>query len=319
VLQIAFANYTATLQSPPVVKVATVLLDVLREPTSRDVAVHDAAAATQLTEPFVRYVLETLGRLRCLVDVPADGLPLDDHIDAFHGYVSDDPAGLRDDLFAARPLLVHFGDGIIDAPRLARASGLDGTTHIAIAAGTPCHELLDEIAAALSDASVLVVWGLPYRLGLTASLNDLAIARDKPVLFGACEGLVGRVGPYVIPGNTACLECAMSRLLAHAGAPEHRAQPAYRSRYRDVVPAPWPTHPAFETAILAQFVLELARIVGRLGAQTVGGMLEYRFGDGCAERHIVLRVPRCPACHPTCPPRLPWDAVFPAPIVKNSV
>jgi bacteriocin biosynthesis cyclodehydratase domain-containing protein len=316
-LQVVFANYTVTLNSPPVVKAATALLEVLREPAVRDVAVRDAAAETQLTEPFVLYVLETLGRSNCLIDVPDGAPPDDDPIDAFYGYASEDPARLRADLAAARPLLVHFG--AINAPRLARESGLDATTQIAIAPGTACHEVLDEIAENLVDASMLVVWGLPYRLGLTASLNDLAIEHDKPVLFGACEGLVGRVGPYVIPRNTACLECATSRQLAHAGAPEQRTLPAYRARHRDIVPAPWPTHPVFEQAVLAQFVLELTRIVGRLGAQTIGGMLEYRFGDGCAERHTVLRVPRCPACHPARPARLPWDAIFPAPVVKNSV
>jgi bacteriocin biosynthesis cyclodehydratase domain-containing protein len=318
-LQIAFANYTATFNSPPVVQAATALLELLGEPINSDAAVRDAASATGLTEPFVRYVLETLARMHCIIDVPDGVLPRDEPIDAFYGYMSDNAAGLQADLSAARPLLVHFGGGLVDAAGLAIASGLHATEALAVVPGAACQDALDEIAERIAHVSALVVWGLPYRLGLTGSLNDLAIAHDTPVLFGACEGLVGRVGPYVIPGNTACLECATNRLLANAGAPERRALPAFRARYRDVVPEPWPTHPVFEQAVLAQWVLELTRIVGRVGAQTIGGMLEYRFGDGCAERHTVLRVPRCPACHPARPSRLPWDAVFPAPVVKNSV
>ncbi len=318
-LQVAFANYTATFNSPPVVKAATALLELLREPTPREDAIRDAAVATQLKEPLVRYVLETLARSRCLLELPPGSPVHEDPLDTFHGYMAEDPAALRADLAAARPLLIHFGDAAAEAPQRARASGLDGVTDLLIEPGTPCHELLDEIGARLDDASMLAVWGLPYRLGLTASLNELAIERGRPVLFGACEGFVGRVGPYVIPSNTACLECAQSRMLSNAGAPELRALPAYRARHRDIVPEPWPTHPVFAEAVLSQFVLELTRITGRLGAQTIGGLLEYRFGDGCAERHTVLRVPRCPACHPARPPRLPWDAVFPAPTVKNAV
>jgi bacteriocin biosynthesis cyclodehydratase domain-containing protein len=318
-LQIAFANYTVTLNSPPVVKAASSLLKTLRHATTRDSAVCSAASANQLTEPFVQYVLETLTRTRCLIEIPDGWQDLNEPNDAFLGYISDQPALLRDDLAAARPLLIDFGDGSAAALELAVAGGLTGAAQFAVKPGTPCTEVLDGVAEALDEASMLIVWGLPYRLGLTASLNDLAIARDKSVLFGACEGLVGRVGPFVIPGNTACLECAVSRMLAHAGAPEQRAMPAYRARHRDVVPTPWPTSPVFEGAVLAQLVLEAVRIAGRLGVRTVGGILEYRFADGCAERHNVLRVPRCPACHPARPPRLPWDAIFPAPVVKNSV
>lgn len=318
-LQLAFANYTVTLNSPPVVQTATALLQLLREPTPPQAAIRQVTTATQLTDTFVQYVLETLVRCRCIVTLPDNVQPHEEPLDAFLAYASDNPAELRRDLGDARPLLVHFGAGNADALHLVGASGLQTAGDIAITPGAACPAVLDQITQSLAQASVLVVWGLPYRLGLTASLNDLAIACNKPVLFGACEGLVGRVGPYVLPGNTACLECATSRILAHGGAPEHRAVPAYRARHRDVVPEPWPTHPAFEVAVLSQLVLELTRICGRLGSQTIGALIEYRFGDGCADRHTVLRVPRCPACHPARPPRLAWDATFPAPVVKNAV
>jgi bacteriocin biosynthesis cyclodehydratase domain-containing protein len=315
-IQVAFPNYTATLKSPPVVKAATELLDLFRNPVSRDDAVCSVAESTQLTEPFVSYVVETLDRCRCLMNVYAG----EDHAKSnpFFGYVSENPQQLSNDLGAARTLLVHFGS-TCEPLALATNSGLVGTTEVGIEAGASCQTVLTRITGALDDRTMMIVWGLPYRLGLTASINDLAIAAGKPVLFGACEGIVGRVGPYVIPGNTACLDCATNRLLSNAGAPEIQMVRSFRARHSDLVPEPWPTHSVFELAVFAQLMLEVTRIAGRLGSQTIGGLLEYRFGDGCAERHTVLRVPRCPSCHPARPSRLAWDAIFPAPVVKNSV
>jgi hypothetical protein len=265
VLQVAFPNYTATLKSPPVVKAALELLKLFRNPVPRENAVCAASQATGLTEPFVQYVVETLDRCRCLTNLCAgeEDFKLSD---SFLGYISEDAQQLSDDLGATRPLLVHFGS-TSDPLALAKSAGVIDVTEITVEPGAHCQTILDRITGVLQDRTMLVVWGLPYRLGLTASINDLAIDTGKPVLFGACEGVLGRVGPYVIPGNTPCLDCATSRLLSNAGAPEMQMLRSFRARYSDVVPEPWPTHSVFELAVLTQFVLELTRIAGRLGAR----------------------------------------------------
>ena len=56
----------------------------------------------------------------------------------------------------------------------------------------------------------IVVWDVPWRMPFARLLNDLAIDRDRRLLLGVCEGAVGRLGPYVLPRNTACLECVQS-------------------------------------------------------------------------------------------------------------
>jgi len=139
-----------------------------------------------------------------------------------------------------------------------------------------------------------------------------------PVLFGSCEGVVGRVGPFVIPQNTACLECLNQRLLTHAGGPELRAYQQYRLHNDEVVPPVWPMHPLFVRAVAGLFAVELLEVAIGRPSVTSGGFVEYRIGDGAAERHSVVRVPGCNACRPQSPRRVAWDVRLPAPAVKGA-
>ncbi|EFH30654.1 conserved hypothetical protein [Streptomyces pristinaespiralis ATCC 25486] len=61
------------------------------------------------------------------------------------------------------------------------------------------------------------------------------------------------------------------------------------------------------------FVLELARIAARERVTTMGAFVEHTVLGGTADRHPVLRVPRCAGCTSGKPRRLAWDVRFPAP------
>jgi bacteriocin biosynthesis cyclodehydratase domain-containing protein len=315
-MQIVFPNYSVTLRSPSVVTAAIKILEILQEPRLKSTAISYATSATALTESFIDYVMATLIRSRCLVAVSPDRPVNNDLLGTFYSYITDDPVQTCSELAAARPLFIHFDRDAITPVEMALSAGLQILPLPAIP-GSSCLGVLAAVRERLSEASCLAVWGLPYRHGLTASLNNLAIENNMTALFGACEGLVGRVGPCVIPQNTACLECATARLLSHAGKEELQVMTAYRTRFGDVLPQYWPSHPVFERMVLAQFLLELTRLTVHLAPQTIGGLLEYGFGDGTGVRHPVYRVPRCAACHTAHPQRLPWDVVTPGPGLKR--
>jgi len=305
-LQVAFPNYTATFVSPPVVKGVQALLGVFAEPTDRHVAIERTCAETGLEEGFLAYLVELLANSRCLSPVGADAGehgPLAD----FYDYLGDDGAATVARLAAAKVVLVQGERGEPAEWALAEA-GLRVETVRAVP-GARVGELIEALAARIdAGATTIACWGVPYRLPLAGRVNDLALERRVPVLFGACEGVVGRVGPFVVPGSSSCLECLNRRLLSHAGAAEARAFTHFRGRFEDVVPGAWPVHPAFEAALLRLYALELATVVLALPPRTIGGVVETSFQSATSERHAVYRLPRCPSCGPRRPRRWAWDA-----------
>ena len=314
-LQIAFPNYTVSFTSPQVVRVVTAAVDVLRTGALRATVVDAAVAATGSDAPFVDYIVTLLSNSRCVYvegDSPGSG-----SLDQFHAYLGDDPGRVRS-VLASRPVTVLATHPADDMRAEADRAGLNVTV-VPLRAGATCGSVLARARDAINAGTwMLACWNVPYRVPLARMVNELAIEHRRGALFGACEGVVGRIGPYVLPGNSACLECANLRLLSNAGAPELRAQLEYRAKYDDVVPDPWPSHPVFEKAVAGLFLLELAQIVTDQPPQTLGGFVEHVFPAGMAQRHPIHRVPGCPSCHPMKPRRLAWDVRFPAPAMRSS-
>lgn len=53
---------------------------------------------------------------------------------------------------------------------------------------------------------VLCTMDKPYRV-IRRLINDICIKENKPVLFSGFSEHVGMIGPFIIPGKTACLSC----------------------------------------------------------------------------------------------------------------
>jgi len=313
-VQISFPNYTVTFTSPVVTAGVLAILAAVGSGAERSEVVPPAAAAADLDPAVIEYLIESLLGSSCL----ALGRPeVTGPLHEFHAYVSDSPDDLADRLAAARCVLLQpAGDpgGLADALR-----GLDLRVDIVEAApGAATAPIIGALAEALESSTVLGCWNLPYRSPFARQVNELALAGTVPVLFGSCEGVVGRVGPFVIPQNTACLECLNQRLLTHAGGPELRAYQQYRLHNDEVVPPVWPMHPLFVRAVAGLFAVELLEVAIGRPSVTSGGFVEYRIGDGAAERHSVVRVPGCNACRPQSPRRVAWDVRLPAPAVKGA-
>lgn len=319
-LLIAFANYTVTFSSPPVTKGIHALLSLLQGNRTRVEAIRLGSEMTGLDPEFIGYLIDLLLTNNCLYkrSLPAVQLTEQNALVEFFAYLGQDPALTIAACRAHKLLVVIPSSANEDFAQLIDAAGLVADL-LVVRPGTSCRVALAQIEdLAGSSSSMLICWNFPYRLPFARLLNDLAIKIKTPILFGACEGVVGRIGPYVIPGNTACLECCNSRLLAHAGGAELQAFTAYRVKYEDVIPSPCPTHPLFHDAVVRLFAIELSLILTKNPPRTIGGFIEHRFFDSAVSRHTVHKVPRCPGCSSPRPQRFAWDARFAAPTVKNS-
>jgi bacteriocin biosynthesis cyclodehydratase domain-containing protein len=318
-LQISFPNHTATFQGAPVAKGLRALIPLLQPGGPKSELAAAASEQSGLQPKFLEYLLDLLSNSNCLyegtgeVDTPLADEPLAE----FYASVGQDPAHNLEMLAAARPVIaapVSRRESLSDA---LRAGGLSADL-VDIHPGTSCAAALAQIRMLPGGSTPLLIgWDFPYRSPFARLLNDLALELSMPALFGACEGLTGRIGPYIIPRNTPCLECFNSRMLANAGVQERTAYAECRARDTDAVAAPWPAHPLFHDAIERLFVLELSQILLGLPPRTIGGVVEYSFADGSIVRRPVYKVPRCEACYPPKPPRIPWNVKFPAPVVKE--
>jgi bacteriocin biosynthesis cyclodehydratase domain-containing protein len=124
--------------------------------------------------------------------------------------------------------------------------------------------------------------------------NRLALSSGVPALFASVDRAVGRVGPLVVPRQTACFECFHYRL---------RANSLFRTEYDARVSG---TEHAQTGGAVSRIV---ARSVGNVVTTAALGWLmnDPRMGrpnrfielDVLTLRvttHAVLKLPRCPAC-----------------------
>jgi bacteriocin biosynthesis cyclodehydratase domain-containing protein len=317
-LQILLPNHTATFNGAAVVKGLHAILRVL-DPAAQRHEVHERLAAEAFAPQFLDWLLDLLKNSHCLAfdneeaDIPAGH----EALAQFYSSLGADFTTIFAQLRNTRVIVVTPFAGSPEVTAVLCAAGFEAEV-VAIDTETTTAGALAMVERRFGPGpATLASWGFPYRLPFARRLNDFALERGSQLLFGGIEGAVGRIGPLVIPGASACLECAVRRLLSHAGPPELQATVAYRARNEDRVPAPWPSHPLFHDALLRFFVLELIQVVRVLPPRSFGGLIEYSLSDGQVERRPVYRVPRCPACSGSRPERVAWDAQFPAPSVKG--
>ena len=247
-------------------------------------------------------------------DGPSTGSP---EIDEFYTSVGVDPGRVAGSLAGVRAVAVTQVTRRDALASLFSRAGLPAAV-TGLSAGASCDDALESIGVALADgATLLSIWNVPYRSPFALRLNELALQRGVPALFGGCEGVVARIGPCVLAGNSPCLECLNLRLLSHAAEAEATASRAYRTRFQTTLPPAWPVHPIFHDAMAALFVLECVQVARRLPSATHGGFVEHTFGEAEAHRHRLLRVPRCPGCHAARPQRFAWDVDLSAPAARE--
>jgi len=209
-------------------------------------------------------------------------------IEAFLGQYTPQPREARTRL--ADSVVLVFGDH--GAAQAARASlsdiGIDAATVLGHG-----PDSLAQLRASLAGNSVqlLVAVDPPD----PAAVNGLCLQLSVPCLYAANFGREALLGPLVLPGESACWACLEARRASHLALPPgvELAPPgadlaiACRTARSDALAA----------ALYAQLSLEAGRFIGGFApAVTIGGCFLLTASSPATERHVVLRVPWCPAC-----------------------
>jgi bacteriocin biosynthesis cyclodehydratase domain-containing protein len=129
---------------------------------------------------------------------------------------------------------------------------------------------------------------------LLRPLNRYAVNNKIPFLPVVLRDHVGQIGPLVIPGETACLECLRARQNANLADPE-----TYRTAEAASEAGTWIVghHPAMSAMIGDVVAMELSKqFVTRLPHRNVGTLIEIKLLEPSIARRKVLKVPRCVAC-----------------------
>ena len=317
-LHISFANHTVTFTNMMVIRAVRALVTEMECGGGSGQVTDRAARRTGLDRDLVGYVLRMLDASHCLYwsDCQTARVNGDTALALHFSSVGDDPIAAMTTLRESRPLVLatEARANCLDVSLKACCISVDIAM---ISEGSS----IDAIAEVIQDrrsteGQLIVAWGFPYRAPAARMINSVAMS-GMPVLFGSCDGLIGRIGPLVIPRHTPCLECLNSRLLSHSGAEERSAYDAYRLRHADSVARQNPTHPLFLNAVSALFVLELQEILLNRPPATLGGIIDVVYNEASLQRRTLLKAPRCEACASAKPSRVAWNTRFSSPNVKG--
>jgi bacteriocin biosynthesis cyclodehydratase domain-containing protein len=111
-----------------------------------------------------------------------------------------------------------------------------------------------------------------------------------PVILSAFEA---HVGPLIVPGETACLECLRVRQNSNTPNYEFRRDVEHAYAASD---ATQPLHPAVTAITAAIAAMELSKFFGKLPFRSAGILHEVNLPRGSWHSRRVLKLPRCTAC-----------------------
>jgi hypothetical protein len=263
-------------------------------------------AAVVADSPALEAVLDSLDGLRDYeavvlaasahgVDQAACGQTLDALID--RGLVTDGdetrPGDVPESAWAAWSLLSGRGSraGDVHLRRRAASVAVDGSGAVA-----------DEIRRLLPRAHVDTV-EVGSEAGLIVVAGDCEPARARadnalhtglPHVWASVRDCVGLVGPFVLPGQTACLRCADA-----ARADVDPAWPTLVDAVTRTRPVVTAVDAPLADAVAALTVHEIAVWASGLGPQTLDGIVEIPYGFGPIQRVGVEQHPRCGCGWPT--------------------
>ncbi|MEM9293591.1 MAG: TOMM precursor leader peptide-binding protein [Acidobacteriota bacterium] len=186
---------------------------------------------------------------------------------------------------ALRKAQIHVaGDGPL-AKRLA--SSLEG---YGLAAGEAISQATPAISAASADDAaapgpLTLVTYREDRPEALKKLNAEALQRQSPTLFLSVSGWRALVGPFVIPGESACFECTQRRTAANDPIAERKPL------------SPTETFPGAVQLASQLAVTEALRYFATGVEPTlIDHLVDFDIATHQVQRHRILKVPRCPAC-----------------------
>ena len=124
--------------------------------------------------------------------------------------------------------------------------------------------------------------------------NDFCIEHDRAFLPIVLRDLMGYVGPLVIPHETACYECFLTRKRANMEEIE------IANSWENIAPDGNKVvgyHPAMASILAEIAVMELVKFYAGFSAIfNVGKLIKLNMLSTQLEIHKVLKVPRCKVC-----------------------
>jgi bacteriocin biosynthesis cyclodehydratase domain-containing protein len=147
-------------------------------------------------------------------------------------------------------------------------------------------------------------------LSLFEAVNRVCLSSGTRWLCVSVSGKAARLGPTIVPHQTACHTCLDLRLRAHQ--PDLEGYAAYRLHVDgpDGVIDEGSVAPLW-SAVAAQTALEVMRLLtGYAPPATVGRFYEFSALSPAAASHEVFRVPRCPSCGRRRTVTQAWDREF---------
>jgi thiazole/oxazole-forming peptide maturase SagC family component len=126
--------------------------------------------------------------------------------------------------------------------------------------------------------------------------NRYCVENEIAFLPVVLRRLIGEIGPFVVPRETACYECLTARQNSHLR--EHRALRAVeaQSPYGQAISGFFPSMGSILGDMAA---LELVKFYSGGMPYRVGHFIEVNLLATVLDSHKVLRVPRCRTCAAT--------------------
>lgn len=145
-----------------------------------------------------------------------------------------------------------------------------------------------------AQAALVVVFGSSLHDGMFERANAASLASGTPWLPVTTDGVEAGIGPLVVPGQTACLTCLVTRMEAQAAGPSR----LLRAGAAAMLPGSTQAVAGMVAAEAVRFLLKaeppaLAGRVVRINLRT----MEWSRSD-------VLRLPRCRGCAGIGPARI---------------
>ncbi|SRR6266487_5755254 len=124
--------------------------------------------------------------------------------------------------------------------------------------------------------------------------NQMCVASGRAFFPVALRNLIGYIGPYVIPGETACFECLHARQNSNLSDPvAQRAAEAVAFESQAVMSF----HPVMPCVVAQVAAMELIKVFSRaLPFIHVGSLVEVDLLTPGLTTRKVLRIPSCPVC-----------------------
>jgi bacteriocin biosynthesis cyclodehydratase domain-containing protein len=169
----------------------------------------------------------------------------------------------------------------------------------------------NELAQAVHGHDVLAVALDVPSVTIYETLNEVCLAQNIPwIQSSSLSSIEGTVGPFIVPGETACYTCYQLRIRSNVDArAEYEAFQDYL-RAREGETASYGYLPQFAAVIGQLLALEIVKHLTQFVLPvTYGSQLSLTFTTLESQLHEVLKLPRCPTCGPAHdePPKAFWS------------